>query len=258
MVLEYHGVPTAPCAIVDSLDRSPSLIDPARSAVAASPHSAALAAYPIFAKPAAEGSSKGISKANKITTASELEPVVNALREGFPEQEILLESFLSGDEVAVSILGTGADARVIGVGEVRYGGHAMDADENFQSFGRKMMGPESWPLHCEAVVDMKEPRTAKACETALAAYRALGCRDLARVDLRFDHLGLDGKPYVLEVWQCDSYAKEMISASLLTCFPSLCIICSRSTRSLAWSKATLISRRVRRRMGSSTTSSSAW
>ncbi|KAG8868707.1 hypothetical protein FRB98_003314, partial [Tulasnella sp. 332] len=162
MVLEYHGVPTAPYAIVDCLDRSPSSKDPAQSAITASPHSKALANFPVFVKPAAEGSSKGISKINKIMTASELEPVVKILRERFPEQEILIESFLSGNDVTISILGTGADARVIGVREWIYGSHTRDAEEDFQSFDRKMTSRELWPYYCDTEIDMKDPLMAKA------------------------------------------------------------------------------------------------
>ncbi|KAG8867289.1 hypothetical protein FRB97_003409 [Tulasnella sp. 331] len=187
--------------------RSPSSKDPAQSAITASPHSTALANFPVFVKPAAEGSSKGISKINKITTASELEPVVKILRERFPEQEILIESFLSGNDVTISILGTGADARVIGIREFVYGSHTRDAAEDFLSFERKMTSRELWPYYRDTEIDMKGPLTAKACETALAAYRALGCRDLARVDVRFDCQGQDGKPYVMEVCSADLYTK---------------------------------------------------
>ncbi|KAG8868718.1 hypothetical protein FRB98_003291 [Tulasnella sp. 332] len=149
-------------ALLEAFDRSPSSKDPAQSAITASPHSTALANFPVFVKPAAEGSSKGISKINKITTASELEPVVKILRERFPEQEILIESFLSGNDVTISILGTGADARVIGIREFVYGSHTRDAAEDFLSFERKMTSRELWPYYRDTEIDMKGPLTAKA------------------------------------------------------------------------------------------------
>ncbi|KAG9036313.1 hypothetical protein FRB95_009235 [Tulasnella sp. JGI-2019a] len=201
IVLGYHGIRTAPYAIVKSLDSSPLLVDPtpAQSAISASPHSKALAQFPLFVKPTGEGSSKGISKASKVTSASDLEPVVRSLRARFPEQDILIESFLSGNDMTISILGTGSEARVIGVREWKYGGHARDTDEDFQSFERKMTSRYLWPYHCDTATDLSEPLTAKACETALAAYGALGCRDLGRVDIRFDRQGPDGQPSVIEI-----------------------------------------------------------
>ncbi|KAG9024844.1 hypothetical protein FRB95_010977 [Tulasnella sp. JGI-2019a] len=201
IVLGYHGIPTAPYTIFRSLDSSPLSTDttPAQSAISAPPHSKALAQFPLFVKPTAEGSSKGISKANKITSAPDLEPVVQSLRARFPEQEILIEKFLSGNEMTISILGTGSEAHVFGAREAKYGGHVRDTDEDFQSFERKMTGPDLWADHSDTAIDLSEPLTAKACAMALAAYKALGFHDLARVDTRFDRQGPGGQPFVMEV-----------------------------------------------------------
>ncbi|KAG9021167.1 hypothetical protein FRB95_002726 [Tulasnella sp. JGI-2019a] len=169
MVLGYHGIPTAPYAIVRSLDSSPPSVDPtpAQSAISASPHSKALAQFPLFVKPTAEGSSKGISKVNKITSAPDLEPVVWSLRALFPEQEILIESFLSRNDMTISILGTGSEARVIGVREWKYGGHERDTDEDFQSFERKMTSLDLWPHHSDTTTDLRIPLPPKLARRLL-------------------------------------------------------------------------------------------
>ncbi len=54
---------------------------------------------------------------------------------------------------------------------------------------------------------------AKLRETALAAYRAVGCRDWARVDLRLDAAGV---PHVLEINPLPGIIPDLAANS---CFP---------------------------------------
>ena len=66
-------------------------------------------AYPLFAKPIAEGTGKGISANSKITTPAELQRVCRQLLKEH-RQPVLVERFLPGREFTVGILGTGRKA----------------------------------------------------------------------------------------------------------------------------------------------------
>ena len=73
--------------------------------------------FPLFAKPIAEGTGKGVSPASCISSAEELSQVCESLLTRF-RQPVLVETYLSGREFTVGILGTGADARVLGTLEI--------------------------------------------------------------------------------------------------------------------------------------------
>ncbi|MEI7437861.1 MAG: D-alanine--D-alanine ligase, partial [bacterium] len=70
--------------------------------------------FPLFAKPIAEGTGKGIDKTSRIENAEQLQRVCIALL-GAHHQPVLVEEFLPGREFTVAILGTGAKARVLGM-----------------------------------------------------------------------------------------------------------------------------------------------
>ena len=74
--------------------------------------------FPLFAKPVAEGTGKGIDAASICRDRAALEATCRRLIERF-RQPALVEEFLPGREVTVGLLGTGRDARALGVMEVR-------------------------------------------------------------------------------------------------------------------------------------------
>jgi D-alanine-D-alanine ligase len=143
--------------------------------------------FPLFLKPVAEGTSKGIGANARVRTQEELRSVGRDLlaRHG---QAVLVETFLPGREFTVGMLGTGEKARVLGVMEVvPYAGLA--------DFWYSSLHKEEWQSRVDyRAVDDAEARAAGA--VALAAWRLLRCRDGGRVDLRSD---ANGKPCFMEV-----------------------------------------------------------
>ena len=73
--------------------------------------------FPLFAKPLAEGTGKGISSTSKIRDARSLREVCESLLAKF-RQPVLVESFLPGREFTVGLIGTGAEATVLGTLEI--------------------------------------------------------------------------------------------------------------------------------------------
>lgn len=169
-VVRDAGLATAPFAV---------LADPADAASVALP-------MPLFVKPLAEGTGKGCDARSLVQDRPTLAAAARDLIARFA-QPVLVETFLPGREFTVGVVGCGATAEVIGVLEVSV---APDLDAGLYSFQNKEL--------CEQTVryrlaDDAEAQSAGAL--ALAAYRALECRDAARIDLRSDAAG---RPHFLE------------------------------------------------------------
>ena len=142
---------------------------------------------PLFAKPVAEGTGKGINAASKISRREDIVPVCRGLLDRF-QQPVLVETFLPGREFTIGITGTGANASVIGVMEVLL---RQEAEQDVYSFVNKERFED---LVEYRLVEDEEAKRAE--EVALASWRGLGCRDGGRVDLRSDPKGL---PHFIEV-----------------------------------------------------------
>jgi D-alanine-D-alanine ligase len=159
-------------------------------AVVATPQEAAEVALPLplFAKPVAEGSSKGVTGKSLVRSRAALVEVCSELLEQY-RQPVLVEEYLSGREFTVGVLGTGATARALGTLEVVL---LEGADAGVYSYRNKTQ----W----ESIVKygLLEPGSLRTEveRVALAAWRCLGCRDAGRVDVRLDGAG---RPQLLEV-----------------------------------------------------------
>ena len=100
----------------------------------------------------------------------------------------LVETFLPGREFTVGIVGSGADAEPVGVLEVIL-------NENAEQGVYSYLNKEEYDTRVTyRLVD--DPEAVRAGQVALAAWRALGCRDGGRIDLRSD---VRGNPHFLEV-----------------------------------------------------------
>jgi D-alanine-D-alanine ligase len=136
--------------------------------------------FPLFAKPLAEGTGKGIDARSKIESRLQLDAVCRELLEKF-KQPVLVETFLPGREFTVGIVGSGREAEAIGVMEVLL---KPEAEANAYSYINKEKYEElvQYALAPEA--------EAAACrEVALRTWRGLGCLDGGRVDVKMDRGG---------------------------------------------------------------------
>jgi D-alanine-D-alanine ligase len=170
-VVRDHGIPTAPFAVVAKVTELNAIALP----------------FPLFVKPLAEGSGKGISAACHVNSALALKEVSQALLERF-KQPLLIETYLPGREFTVGLVGNGADTRVLGVMEI-------DLRANAESFCYSYANKASYQARVGYhLVDDDEAR--RAATTALAAWRALRGRDGGRIDVRSDEYG---EPQFLEI-----------------------------------------------------------
>jgi D-alanine-D-alanine ligase len=143
--------------------------------------------FPLFVKPVAEGTGKGIDLTSKVSSYDELKRSCLERLEHF-KQAVLVEAFLPGREFTVGILGTGNDADAVGLMEVCFRENELSKIYSYNS-----------KANYQDLIDYKVPEeelTRQCKETALAAWKGLGCRDGGRIDLRLDKNGI---PNFIEV-----------------------------------------------------------
>jgi len=145
---------------------------------------------PLFAKPVAEGTGKGIGPTSKITSYESLRQVCLDLLQRY-RQPVLVERFLPGREMTIGILGTGTDAKVLGTMEVLL---KAQAEPDVYSYTNKENSEELVDYRMGSPDTDEEVRLAE--DLALRAWRALGCRDAGRIDVRSDE---HGQPNFIEV-----------------------------------------------------------
>lgn len=164
-IVRNLGIPTADYFILKNMDEVEQINLP----------------YPLFAKPIAEGTGKGINANSKITDKEQLKKVCENLLKEY-KQPVLIETFLSGDEFTVGITGTGEDAKVVAVMEIILG---EKAEAEIYSYSNKDNYED------RVSYKLASDENAKKCEeVALAVWKGLGCRDGGRVDVRMDANGI--------------------------------------------------------------------
>jgi len=174
LVVQNAGLPTPAFAVIERLEDVDRVDLP----------------LPLFVKPVAEGTGKGIDAASKVPDRRALRRLCAALIDRYG-QPALGERFLPGRELTVGLVGTGPEAEVLGTLEIVLHG---DAEPEVYSYVNKE--------RCEELVEYRhvsagaDPEVRRAEAIALAAWRVLDCRDAGRVDLRSDE---NGQPHFLEV-----------------------------------------------------------
>jgi len=145
---------------------------------------------PYFAKPVAEGTGKGITGRSVVRRREDLAPLCAELIQAF-RQPVLVEAYLPGREMTVGITGTGPDAVVVGTMEIHL---LAQAEQGVYSYLNK----EDWQRRVTYQLSDPgaDPVVAAGERVALDAWRALGCRDGGRVDIRCDAAG---QPCFIEV-----------------------------------------------------------
>ena len=209
VLLELAGVP---CLFSDALTLSVSLdkhltkVVVAAAGVAVPPgvvvppgaDAAALAeaaglAFPLMVKPRYEGTAKGVARSSRCEGPGALAAEA-ARQHALYAQDVVAEAFVDGPEFTVGVVGTGAGARALpalqrGVEPASgIGVHALDGDPD-----------------CALDGDLTPGLERRLARAALAAHRALECRDVSRSDFR---VGPDGAPVFVEVNPLPTFAPD--------------------------------------------------
>jgi D-alanine-D-alanine ligase len=149
---------------------------------------------PMIIKPVREGSTIGLTK---VTTLEQCD-VAYALASG-QDPMAMCEQFIAGDEVAVSVLGTGSEARALPVIRIVAPDGNYDYQHKYFTDDTKYLVPCGLPEGEEAAIQA----------LVLQAFLTLDCRGWARADVMID--AKTRKPYLLEI----NTAPGMTSHSLV-------------------------------------------
>jgi D-alanine-D-alanine ligase len=150
--------------------------------------------WPVIVKPARQDASVGMDQDSVCTNQFQLEQRVAYIRETYGSP-VLVEEFIAGREFNVALIEV-PELRYLPPAEIvfeervgawpilTYAGKWTESSAAYQGTPPKY--PADIPLRLAK----------KLGAIATKAYRLIGCRDYARVDLR---VSSDGKPYILEV-----------------------------------------------------------
>jgi len=151
--------------------------------------------FPLMVKPSLEDASVGIENESIVTNNRELKKRIEYIHKYF-NQPVLVEEYISGRELNVAVLGDNR-LRALPISEIDFS-KMPDNLYNIVSYQAKW-DPNHESYHktipkCPAKLPKKVEKEAK--EIAISAFKIMGCRDYARVDMR---LSKENKLYVLEV-----------------------------------------------------------
>ena len=151
--------------------------------------------FPLIVKPAFEDASVGIDNESIVRNKSQLKKRIDYVFHYF-QQPVLVEEYIEGRELNVAVLGD-QKPRALPISEIDFSempNHLF----NIVSYQAKWE-PKHEAYHktipiCPA--PLPKEITLKAKKIALKAFKIMGARDYARVDMR---LSKDNELYVLEV-----------------------------------------------------------
>ena len=145
--------------------------------------------YPVIVKPNAEGTSKGITSASVVTDEAAARAAARALVDRYG-QPALVEEYIVGRELTVGLLGE-KRPKMLPPMEVVF---VNPTQHPVYGFEEKQSDTPRVRFECPAPLT---PLDLKRVEkTVRDTFTALGCRDVARIDLR---LTKDGTVFVIEV-----------------------------------------------------------
>jgi D-alanine-D-alanine ligase len=145
--------------------------------------------FPAIVKPAYEGSSKGIRLSSVVDNMRRLQDEASRLLNDY-RQPVMIEEFISGDEVTVGIIGN-APPKVIAMMRIL----PRKRDERFV-YSLEVKRDYLNLVDYESPPQLDDKVLAAIAAASLKIFNCLGCRDFARIDFR---VGADGTPYFLEV-----------------------------------------------------------
>lgn len=151
--------------------------------------------YPLIVKPAREDASAGIENSSVVENLEQMVDRVEYVWKEF-QQPALVEEYIDGRELNVAVLGNDPP-EALPIAEMDFS-KVPSHLHNIVTYDAKW-NPHHEAFHtmypkCPAELPKRVEKRVK--ETALAAYKLMGCRDYARIDMR---LSRKNQIYVLEV-----------------------------------------------------------
>ncbi len=158
--------------------------------------------FPVIVKPAMEDASGGISHSSVVHDQTELEERVRQVVSDF-EMPALVEEYIDGREIHAAILGN-HPPEVLPLFEMEFDDSEFNPEGEWRpqiiSY-RAKWDPHSKDFYSMDAVcpaqELPEDIEEYIRDVAVRAFKAIGCRDYARIDMRYDED--EGEIYILEV-----------------------------------------------------------
>ena len=152
--------------------------------------------YPLIVKPSRQHAGIGISQDSVVIDQRELVDRVKYLFKHFPG-EVIAEEFVEGREIHITLLGNNRHVVALPACEVSFGGEFAD-NWNVYTYEAKWdkKSWEYWDARVDAPAKLPRKLDEKLERLAVKAYRAFGCRDIARIDMRLDE---KNRPFIVDV-----------------------------------------------------------
>jgi D-alanine-D-alanine ligase len=165
--------------------------------------------YPIIVKLANEHGSVGITQNSVVENEDQLRGQIEYMVRKY-KQPVLIEEFIVGREMNVTMVGNGKSLRVLPVTEMDFGN--LNRKWNILTFSSKFLDrseeyKESRPVYPPK--NMSKTVLSGAAKLSKKAFERFGCHDYARMDLRVDE---NGKSWILEVNSNPSLENAWISS----------------------------------------------
>ncbi len=150
--------------------------------------------FPAIVKPAQEHCSFGVTTEAVVLNRAALRQRIAYVLEEF-KQPALVEDFIDGRELHVSLWGNGV-IQMLPPAEMDFAAFA-DVRDRLCTFDSKFdpTSPHYQNIQLRLPAPLTPDQMGRLEKTAIAAYRALGCRDYARLDIRLR----DDTFYVLDI-----------------------------------------------------------
>lgn len=202
-ILLYHGLPTPEFQVFERADEpvDADLLDDAGAELR----------FPLFVKPAREGTSMGISPDSIVRTVAQLREQIAKQLERY-HQTVLVEHYIEGREITVGLIGNlgpivarrlnertalaelPATLTFLPPLEVDFEAHGESGV--YSSYLKTGIEVEDFRYLCPAPLDSEQ--LSELQRLTAAVFRVLDCKDVSRVDFRLDSQQ-GNKPYILEI-----------------------------------------------------------
>jgi D-alanine-D-alanine ligase len=175
-ILYYHGIRIPLFQVFESPDDEPR----------------ADFVYPLFVKPAHEGTGMGIRNASIVRNERQLREQVAWTIESY-RQPALVETYIQGKDITCGLVGNGSDVHFFPITEVDFSGYPPELAPIY-GVQQKVDYADYYRNKCPA--PLGERLTAEVRRLTHQVFKVTGCRDYGRVDFRLTD---DGKLHVLEI-----------------------------------------------------------
>ena len=179
-ILEYHEIPTPDWDYVYSLDES---IDEELE-------------YPLIVKPANHDYSFGITNDSVVKNQAELKKQIKRILTTF-NCPVLVEEYIEGDEIRVSIIGNGNDLQILPISRTIFDKMSPSYQHIYTYVAKWGDDPEYKNLIAQyPVKNINKKLETLISEIALDTYNITRSKDYACIEFRIDE---NNNPYVIEI-----------------------------------------------------------